>query len=234
MNIIENIKENQRKINSIIYLVCVVIIAVMAFRVYAYVTSPEDIKGSIEVATKKYQLEDEAVKTYQVKYTNAADELKKNNHLTPKAAKPNPPLCTGVIGNKALINGKLYSVGDEILGAKITDINPTGATIIWEGKPMQLAAFAKVNVTAPPAKQPDKKDTRHRVEKPKKRKPDVAAMPGPVQRQGGRGGRFRGMSREEMEAMKQKVMKMSPQERQKFMKERRAQQGGGRGGRRGR
>jgi len=160
MNITENIKENQPKIKSIIYLACMVIIAVTAFRVYSYVTSPEDIKGSIEVATKKYQLEDKVVKTYQAKYTKAADELKNNNHLTPKAAKPKPPSCTGVIGNKALINGKLYSVGDQVLGAKITDIYPTGATIIWEGKPMKLAAFAKVNVTAPPAKQANKKDTR--------------------------------------------------------------------------
>ena len=230
MNIIENIKENQRKISSIIYLACMVIIAVMAFRVYAYVISPEDIKGSIEVATKKYQLDDKAVKTYQVEYTKAADELKKKNHLTPKAAKPKPPSCTGVIGNKALINGKLYSVGDQVLGAKITDINPTGATIIWEGKPMQLATFGKVNIASAPSSGDKNTDDRHRVEEFKKNKPDVANMPGPMQRQGGRGS---GGSREDMEAMRKKVMSMSPEERQKFMEERRAQFGGGRGGRGG-
>ena len=232
--IIEILKDNQGKFAFYIYCGSLAVAGVMAFKVYTYAISPKGIDSSIEMAEKKYQIDDKAVKAYQVKYATAAGSLKMKNHLTPKAAKPKLPLCTGVIGNKALINGKLYSVGDMVLGAKITDIKPTGATIIWEGKPMQLATFGKVShaVQGPMAKA-EQKDTRHRVEEFKKHKPSVANMPGPTRRPGGPGGGSMGMSMEQMQAMRDNYMSMTPEQQQKFRDERRRTMGGGGGGRPG-
>lgn len=236
MKILDAIKESQRRTTGLIYLACVIVAVVMVVKVFAYVTTSDNIEEKIQTAKNKYQLDDKAVQEYQKKYVTAADALKKKNHLTPKPSKPKPPTCTGVIGNKALINGKLYAVGDSVLGAKITDINPTGATIVWDGKPMQLAAFAKVNAPSPPSARPK---TRQRVEGRPDRKPDVASMPGPENRRRGGSGRGRGgrgmmgMSPEQMKEMRDKYMKMSPEEQQKFREEQRKKYGdrGGRGGR---
>lgn len=223
MKITEKIKENQQKLEFIIYCVCMVAVAVMAFKVFEYSSSPKDVESSIELAKNKYQLDDEALKKYQEKYTKAADELKKASHLVPKPAKPTLPVCTAVMGNQAWINGKFYSVGDKVLGAKITDISPTGATIMWEGKPTLLAAFGKLNM---PVASPSKgKDTRQRVDR---RRPD-ADMPGPMRRQGGGRRGFMGMSPEAMNEMRQRYTNMSPEERQKAREEMR--NGEGRGGR---
>ena len=236
MKILDTIKESQYQVTRGIYIACAIIAVVMVVKVFAFVAAPDNLEEKIQAAEDKYKLDDKAVKEYQKKYVTAVDLLKKKNHLSPKASSPKPPTCTGVIGSKALINGKLYAVGDSVLGAKITDISPTGATIEWEGKPMQLAAFAKVNAPSSPSSGRD--ETRHRVEdKSDKMSKKAGGMPGPANQPRGPGGRGpMGMSDEQMQKMRQmrdKYMKMSPDEQQKFRDEQRQRFGGRGGGDRG-
>jgi hypothetical protein len=219
MKIIDTIKESQHQVTGLIYLACVVVATVTVLKIFAFVTMPDDTAGKVHAAKEKYQLDDKAVAEYQKKYVTAADELKKKNHLTPKPSKPKPPTCTAVIGSKALINGKFYAVGDSVLGAKITDIGPTGATILWEGKPLKLAAFGKINVPSPSS---DKKETRHRVQQhPDKNQKGAGGMPGPKDRpRGGRGGKGpMNLTPEQRQKMMEKYMKMSPEEQKKYREE---------------
>jgi hypothetical protein len=226
MKIVDTIKKSQHQVTGLIYLVCLVIAVVTVLNVFAFVTATDDAAEKVQAAKEKYKLDDKAVKEYQKKYVTAADKLKKKNHLTPKPSKPKPPTCTAVIGHKALINGKLYAVGQSVLGAKITDINPTGATILWEGKPMHLAAFGKVTSISPP-KPSDKKKSRHRVEKrPDKKSKDAGGMVGPRGKRRGGQGRERGgrgglmkLTPEERQKMKEKYMKMSAEEQEKYREE---------------
>jgi len=88
-----------------------------------------------------------------------ADALKKKNMFMPPPPKPQPPMVSGILGEKAFINGKWYKVGQTAAQAKILVIDAASVTIDWQGKekvltPMSMPSASKTS--QPAAKSPQR------------------------------------------------------------------------------
>jgi len=79
---------------------------------------------------------------YFAKSKEIVDELKKKNLFAPPPPKKHPvSQVSGILGDEALINGKLYKVGDKVGDAKIVAIEPTLVKVEWEGKEKVFRPF---------------------------------------------------------------------------------------------
>ncbi|MFC1760895.1 hypothetical protein ACFL6U_02315 [Planctomycetota bacterium] len=69
-----------------------------------------------------------------------AEALKKKNLIAPPPPEQNPIReVTGIIGHEAIINGKLYGVGDKVGDAEILEIGPISIKVTWKGKESTLS-----------------------------------------------------------------------------------------------
>jgi len=211
---IKNKKQYLPKIMCILalHLIGVMVIKAGVFGV-GYITLP----SRIEKAVAAFGQNDEAVEKNVSKRQEAVNELKQKNMFVPPAPVPKPPVCTGVLGDTAIINGKGYKVGQEVAGAKIVAIGPTEITIMWMEKEMKLPAFGagKITPPAPPPAGPPP------MGKAMPAGPANVQPPMPQAPSGPQGNPFN-MTEKQMRKMQRKVMKMSPEERQKFIAEQRA------------
>ena len=121
--------------------------------------------------------------------------------FAPPAPKPKPPVCTGVLGDTAIINGKAYKIGQDVGGAKIVSIRPMEVMILWQGKEVNLPTFGAGKI-APPA------SARRPVQKVSKKKLEArpveqaAVASNSTARPEGMQIDFRNMSQEEREAFR--------------------------------
>ena len=100
-----------------------------------------------------------------------ADELKKKNLFAPPPPKQHPVKeVQGILGNEAIIKGKLYKIGGKIGDSKIVAIEPTRVKIEWDGKEKWFAPIAAASPPAP------KEQMKKRVEKKK----EVSKKVGPA------------------------------------------------------
>lgn len=173
-----------------------------------------------------------------------AEELRRRNVFVPPPPRRHPVTAViGIMGDEALINGRWYKAGDRIADAKIVAVEPTQVKIEWDGRVKTFAPITSASA-GPPGD--------HRA------RPGPTARPGPGGEEKGGGpemvvtgegagpgsewfGRLSDEERARMkgrfEAMRERFMNMSPEERERFQQEMRARFGrrgpGGRFGGRG-
>ena len=102
-----------------------------------------NIAPAIESAKANTVVDTETSKKHLAKFKESAEKLKKENMYDPSQAKPKPPTCTGIIGSRAIINGKGYKVGESVSGAELISIGTKDVTVMWEGKETVLPIFSK-------------------------------------------------------------------------------------------
>ena len=218
-----------------------VLLVLTAVEVSGFYASSGRIKNVVTAAKAKNGHDEETVKKLLAKRREVANELKKPNMLVKAPPKPKPPVCFGIIGNSAIINGKQYKAGDKVgdkeWAAEIISVGTKEVVIKWEDKEMKLIPF-DVNNATPASKKPSSSSSQKKPEpKPSETRVEGGGGSGPRPDRGpggpgGRGG-FMGMSSEERQRMIDRYRNMSEGERDRFRQERRQQFGGERGGSRG-
>jgi len=139
-----------------------------------------------------------------------ADELKKKNLFVLTLPKQFPVSdVLGIMGQEALINGQWYKVGDSVAGAKIAAIEPTKVKIVWNGQEKEFSPISSSGGGG----RPDQPGS-------------MGGRPGPggpprMVVTGGRGGSGPmpgpGLSKEEMEKMREQFKNAAtPEERQRL------------------
>jgi len=218
----DHIKNNKRYVSKALLIASLLLAILTVGKVLGFAVTSLRIGLRIEDAVAKNEHNDEAVQVSLTQSREAADKLKENNIFAGTKPKPKPPVCNGILGNMALINGKWYKVGDEVSGAKIVAIGPKDITIFWEDKEKKLVPFAESA----------KKDSGRTVSKPAKesrerRAEEVRPMreegegPGPGFGRRGMGRFFENMSEDERRELRERVRDMSREERREFFRQRR-------------
>lgn len=191
--------------------------------------------GVLETAEKKTSPDEEKVKEQLSQYRSVADELKKRNVFCAPPGKPKQPVCTGIFADMAILDGKPYTIGDEVSGAKILGMGGNYVLVEWEGEEVKLEPFATNNVQEGSSRSSGSRGSRGDDRRGSDR--DRSRF------EGGRGpggggppeGRFRFQpSQEQMDRMREmrdRFMNASPEERERMREEfrRRMSEGGGGG-----
>jgi hypothetical protein len=224
-----------------LFVASVVLVVLTVTKVSAFMNSSVRIKNVVTAAKAKNGHDEETVKNLLAKSREVANELKKPNMLVTAPPKPKPPVCFGIIGSSAIINGKQYKAGDKVGAAEIISVGTKEVVIKWDDKEMKLIPF-DVNNASPPSrkpsssgseKKPESKPSETRVEDGSGSRPRPDYGPGDPGGPRGRGG-FMGVSSEERQRMIDRYRNMSEGERNRLREERMRQFGGERGGSRGR
>ena len=221
-----------------LFVASVVLVVLTVTKVSGFMTSSGRITKAVKTAKVQNGHDEETVKNLLAKGREVADQLKKKNMFVSPPPKPKPPVCFGIIGSSAIINGKYYKAGDKVGGAEIISVGTKEVVIKWEDKEMKLIPFA-VNNVSPPSKKPSSsgKSEKKTESKPSETRVEDTggSRPRPPHAPGGPGGRggFMGMSSEERQRMIDRYRNMSDGERERFREERRRQFMGERGGSRG-
>ena len=237
---LEFLKNNKSLTSEAVLVVSLLILFFTAVKVAAFAVSTIRVPYQINKVDLTAAGNDKTSDSIPDNIKKKSEELKTKNMFAPPAAKPKPPVCTGIFGNSAIINGKTYNVGDKVQGAEIIAVGSTDITIMWEQKEMKIAPFAVSNFDA--SKKPEKKPEQAPQQAQPPQQPPTVVQP-PTQ---GRGfgppnmseeerrrmrERFRNMSDEERQRMREQFRNMSPEERRRF-REQGPMRGGRPGGRR--
>ncbi len=229
---IEFIKQNRKYLPKVIVLLVIVLILATAGRVLAYMAAAYRIPAQIQGAIENCNYDDEMVNKSLAKHKETAGNLKKKSlFVAPRNVVAKMPVCTAILGDKALINGKYYGVGDTTAGAELLAVNAFDITIKWEEKEVKLVPFSVSNLTPEQMKGPSPKQgggggDGQPGEQPKVVQQEVRAMPGMrgggpgrgSDRGGDRGSRG-GFSGDERRQMMERYQNMSEDERRKFRDE---------------
>ena len=220
--------------SRVLFFASFVLAVLTATKVSGYMASSGRIKMAVKTAKAQNGNDEETVKTLLDEGRKAAEGLKKKNMFSPPPPKPNPPVCFGIIGSSAIINGKEFKVGDNVGGAEIISVGTKEVVIKWDDKEMKLIPFAVNNASPPSRKPPEPGKSEKKPESEAKSEPSEIKVEVTVGGPGGPSGRFMGMSPEERQRMMDRYRNMSDRDRERFREERRRQFEGQRGGPRGR
>ena len=225
-------EKNALYVRKTLWLALLVLVLLTASRVYTYAAASKNIPKRIEMAKNAGEIDKEIIDKNVKHHKDMASQLKKSPLFTPVATahKPSLPVCTSILGDRALINGKFYTIGQEVNGAKIINIGANDVTVMWEEKETKLVPFAVSNLTE---EQKRAKPQQHQSQSKGGQPPqaNVVAAPAPNVRPpssgGDRGssrgssrGGFGNMSSEERRQMFERYQQMSPDEQRKFREER--------------
>ncbi len=105
-----------------LFVASVVLILLTAIEVSGFYASSARIANVVTAAKAKNGHDEDTVKKLLTKSREVANELKKSNMLVKAPPKPKPPVCFGIIGSSAIINGKQYKAGDKVGGAEIISV----------------------------------------------------------------------------------------------------------------
>jgi hypothetical protein len=141
--ILEYIKTNQRYFTMATAAVAIMLTMATISKAAVSMVRIRKIAPAIESAKTQAVIDEEASKKHLAKFKETAEKLKKENMYTPPQAKPKPPSCTGIIGSRAIINGKGYKVGEKVGGAELLSIGTKDVTVMWDGKETVLPVFSK-------------------------------------------------------------------------------------------
>ena len=127
-----------------------VVLAVLTVtRVSGFMTSSDRITKTVKTAKAQNGHDEETVANLLAKGHKTADQLKNKNMFVTPPPKPKPPVCLGIIGSSAIIDGKLYKAGDNVGGAEIISVGAKEVLIKWQDNEMKLAPFAANNAATP-------------------------------------------------------------------------------------
>ena len=223
-----NLTENKTLyLSRLLWLTLLVLLVLTAGRVLTYAAASRNIPNRIEIAKAAGNINKETINKNIQQHKDTAQELKKASLFNPlkKAPKPQLPVCTSILGDRAFVNGKFYSVGQEINGAKLLAVGANEITIMWEDKETKLIPFSVSNLTAEqkrakpnqPKSGPQSGQPKGAVvvsSQPMRRPPDRGG-----EQRGGSRGPMGGMSSEQRQQMVEKYKRMSPDEQRRFRDE---------------
>ena len=214
-------KNRKQLLPKCLFVLAMLLILGTFLKVAAFGIGSVSLGGRVEKAVTGFDQNDENIEKSVSKRQETIKNLKQKNMFVPPPPKPKPPVCIGVLGDTAIINGKPYKVGQDVGGAKVVSIGPTEIMILWQGKEMKLPAFGagKIAPSASVRRRPVQKESKKREARPVEQTAvasNVTAVP-----EGGRRD-FRNMSPEEREAL-----------RRQFRERRARGERGGAGGRGG-
>lgn len=224
---IELIKKYRDHLPKAVLVLVIVVTLLTAGRIFAFAVAAYRIPAQIQGAIDNCHHDEEMIGKSLARYKETADSLKKKSlFAAPSVSAAKLPVCTAILGDKALINGKYFGVGDTIAGAEILSIDGFDVTIKWEEKEVKLVPFAVSNLTPEQKKGPAPKQ-QGGGEPPKPQVVQQAegrsmpGMGGGSSRRGDRGDRGSrgGFSSEERQQMMERYQKMSPDEQRQFREE---------------
>ena len=203
------------------------LVVLVSLKVTGFVTNSARADSLVKNAMEQGKPDAKEMEKHLADSKAIADDLKKKNLFAPPPPKQHPVKeVMGILGNEAIINGKLYKVGDKIGDAKILAIDTTQVRIEWDGKEKTFAPFAGAGSPAPGPRRPGRPDMTARAGGSRREGAAVVVV-GPGGRRPGRGG-FGSFSPEDRERMRARWESMSEQERQEFRERMRERSGRGR------
>ena len=207
---------------SVVMLVATVWLVVGAF------TATSKAQTVIEAAMSGTANDPNVLTAHLAARKEAVEELKKNNIFMPPPPEPKTPTVSGILGDKALINGKWYGKGEDAAGAKILAVEATQVRIKWKGKKMTLAPMAvrtSDRSSGGPRRPSDRRRRRQprpaQAEPPTAGNDDLAWMDVPDRLKARFGRRWARMSDERRERFRNRWEGASAEERQRIIGRRR-------------
>ncbi|MBA4397483.1 MAG: hypothetical protein C0394_08895 [Syntrophus sp. (in: bacteria)] len=171
------------------------------------------LTGRVEKAIDRFTAMEKELSSGKPVKNDALEAMRQKSLFVPASPPPQLPQCLGILGNLALFGSEWRKVGDEVQGAKILSVNATEVKVLWQGKeqairPFDVAVAYDQGGSGRQAGPPPPGESRPSP-------PQVVPNGGPPPMMGGGPGGmgFRNMSPEELAKMRDKFMKMSPEER---------------------
>jgi len=116
--------------------------AVMLIEVAGYFVTSASAGRLVARAVSQGEPDPNDIDKYTAKFKKMAEQLKKKNFFVPPKEKKFPvEQVSGILGDSAIINGKMYKVGDKVQDAKIVRITPTYVEIEWQGRKKTFSPF---------------------------------------------------------------------------------------------
>ena len=227
-----DIKIKKSEVTRVLLGISVLLAVLMLGKVAAFGIMSGGIGGRIEAAMASSKPDEEMVRRHLSRGRETVGKLGRKNIFAPPPPGAKAPVCMGIIGDCAIINGKYYWAGDMIGAAKVLDVGTTDVTILWEDSEKKLVPFlvstqyGSKKSSKPVAMKPEQNRPEQSI-KIEIQQPGRGPGGGPGFGRGSGSSPFMGMSMEKMQAMKEKYMSMSPQEREKYRSERGGLGGGG-------
>ena len=129
------LKEKKELVSIVLLCVSAALVVSIVVKVSIFFTASARAESIITTAVEQNVEEASDIHKYFATSKALADDLKKKNLFAPPAPKQHPVKeISGILGDEAIINNKLYKVGDKIADAKIISIGTTQVTIEWDGK----------------------------------------------------------------------------------------------------
>lgn len=247
------LKEKKELVATVMLAIAALSAVLIVVKVTGFFMTTANARSAVEEAINHSKPDDKNVAAQLDIFRKKADTLKKKNLFSPPPPRQNPvKMVMGIIGDEALINGKLYKAGDKVGDAKILSIEPTAVTVEWDGK---KTVFNPIDGGAPSSPSGPSRPGRPPSSSSREGRPGMVVTQGPRPGSGGPrpgdgprgpGGfmeRMRNMSeadrdrfRREMMERRERYMNASEAERERMRAEFRERFGGGRsrGGRGGR
>ncbi len=132
---LDTLKEKKELVSGLLLVIAVLAAGLILVKVTGFFVTSARAGNAVKDAIKHSQPDEKNITVQSAKAKKVADALKKDSLFAPAAPKQNPvKAVAGIMGNEAIINGKLYQVGAKVGDAKIVAINPTSVVIEWDGK----------------------------------------------------------------------------------------------------
>ncbi len=120
-------------------ILCLVFAGAYVFRHKAFLSSEAQFDPN---SLSQVEPNEAALKAYVAQDHNVMEAMKSDNLFAKASPKTNPVKEVDIIGHEALINGKLFKVGDMVGDAKITGITARDVTVEWNGA---TSTFSPIN-----------------------------------------------------------------------------------------
>jgi hypothetical protein len=140
---LEDLKERREAVPAVLLGFAAFLVLMILVKLIAFSVSSARAERLIGAAVVQGVSDANAVEKCVSKAKEAAEALKKKNLFSPPQKKEHPVKeVRGIIGSRALINGKEYELGESVGDAKIVAIEPTYVRIEWEGNTKVFAPIS--------------------------------------------------------------------------------------------
>jgi len=141
------VKERQELVSTVLLAGSAILGVMVLVTLVGYSVESARAERLIRTALAGGAADANAVEKYVAKGKEVADAMKKKNLFAPPPPKKHPVSeVRGIIGNRVLIDGKDYGLGDSVGDAKIVAIEPTYVKIEWEGETKVFAPISAAGV----------------------------------------------------------------------------------------
>ena len=135
----------------------VVLVGLTLVNATRFLTMSTGVESIVQDASIQANADADDAEKNLTKYKVLAEALKRKNVFVPTLPKQHPVKeVSGILGNRVLIQGKWYKVGDTLGDAKIVAIGPAQAIIEWEGTEKAFIPFDATVSKAPKRSQAKK------------------------------------------------------------------------------